>query len=119
MSEPEPDRAYRARILEVASEEDRLKISVASGAVLDALGRRYDRFRYGVPLDGRRDHKAECDALLARGDADLLMEWVGDRMAESVARLHRPPEVGDKGVMLQVGNRIIVVIPEKQRGTRE
>lgn len=52
MSDPEPDRVFRTRLLRVASEDDRRHVLIATGAVLDRLGRRYDRFRTGVPLKG-------------------------------------------------------------------
>jgi hypothetical protein len=52
MSDPEPDSAFRERLLRVVAEKDRLLAMVASGDDLDQLGRKYDRFRTGVPLRG-------------------------------------------------------------------
>jgi len=52
MSDPEPDADFRERVLrEVTDGERDLAISV-SGKRLDALGRKYDVYRTGVPLDG-------------------------------------------------------------------
>jgi len=39
-------------LLRVVSEEDRLRVLIATGSVLDVIGRQYDRFRTGVPLKG-------------------------------------------------------------------
>ncbi|MGH1570474.1 hypothetical protein ACRAWG_07085 [Methylobacterium sp. P31] len=50
MSDPEPDAIFRERLLHVVSEELRPSVEKAVGAELDAIGRRYDRFRTGVPL---------------------------------------------------------------------
>lgn len=50
MSQPETDADFRARLLRVVSEGDRIVALVGITAQLDALGRRYDRFRYGVAL---------------------------------------------------------------------
>jgi hypothetical protein len=47
---PETDGEFRHRILRVADERDVREIWVARGHELDALGRKYGRFRYGVPL---------------------------------------------------------------------
>lgn len=52
MSDPELDSAFRERLLRVVAEKDRLLAMAASGDDLDQLGRRYDRFRTGVPLKG-------------------------------------------------------------------
>ena len=52
MSDPEPDAFFRKRLLRVVSEKDRPSALVVNGAYLDALGRKYDRFRTGVPLKG-------------------------------------------------------------------
>jgi hypothetical protein len=52
MSDPEPDSAFRDRLLRVASEVDRPLVLVSTGSALDILGRKYDRFRTGVPLEG-------------------------------------------------------------------
>jgi hypothetical protein len=52
MSDPEPDTIFRQRLLRVVAEKDRHAAMVAADAYLDALGRKYDRFRTGVPLKG-------------------------------------------------------------------
>ena len=52
MSDPEPDPVFRERLLRVVAEKDRHSALVAKGAYLDALGRKYNRFRTGVPLKG-------------------------------------------------------------------
>lgn len=52
MSNPESDADFRERLLRVASADDRLLVIRASGAMLDTIGRKYDRFRTGVPLKG-------------------------------------------------------------------
>jgi hypothetical protein len=52
MSGPEPDELFRARLLRVVSELDRPMTLVGVGPQLDRIGRRYDRFRTGVPLKG-------------------------------------------------------------------
>lgn len=52
MSDPEPDTTFRERLLRVVAEKDRLLALVASGYDLDQLGRKYDRYRTGVPLRG-------------------------------------------------------------------
>ena len=52
MSTPEPDDLFRARLLRVVSEELRPFVRIAVGTELDAMGRRHDRFRTGVPLKG-------------------------------------------------------------------
>jgi hypothetical protein len=52
VSDPEPDAYFRKRLLRVVAEKDREFALVASGAYLDALGRKYNRFRTGVPLKG-------------------------------------------------------------------
>lgn len=52
MSDPEPDAVFRERLLREAAPEDRDRVGTAQGKELDALGRKYDVFRTGVPLDG-------------------------------------------------------------------
>jgi hypothetical protein len=52
MSDPEPDSAFRDRLLRVASEIDRPLVVTSTGPALDILGRKYDRFRTGVPFKG-------------------------------------------------------------------
>jgi hypothetical protein len=52
MSDPEPDSAFRERLLRVVKENDRVLVLTSAGADLDAIGRRYDRFRTGMPLKG-------------------------------------------------------------------
>ena len=52
MSDPEPDTIFRARLLRVVSDELRPFVRIAVGTELDAMGRRHDRFRTGVPLKG-------------------------------------------------------------------
>ena len=52
MSDPEPDAIFGERLVHVVSEELRPYVVIASGAELDVIGRRYDRFRTGVPLKG-------------------------------------------------------------------
>lgn len=47
---PETDEAFRERILRVAEEGDRREVRVARMRDLDVIGRKYGRFRYGVPL---------------------------------------------------------------------
>jgi hypothetical protein len=51
MSFPEPDELFRARILRVVAENERHLVRMAYGAHLDHIGRKYDRFRTGVPLN--------------------------------------------------------------------
>ena len=55
MSGPEPDELFRARLLRVVAELDRPMTLVGVGPQLDRIGRRYDRFRTGVPLTGIGD----------------------------------------------------------------
>ena len=50
MSNPEPDDIFRKRLLRVVADKDRHFALVAAGGYLDALARKYDRFRTGVPL---------------------------------------------------------------------
>jgi hypothetical protein len=50
MSDPEPDAIFRERLFRVVGEELRPSVERATGIELDAIGRRYDRFRTGVPL---------------------------------------------------------------------
>lgn len=52
MSDPEPDSLFRARLMRVVSGKDRHLAVASSGEHLDRLGRKYDRFRTGVPLKG-------------------------------------------------------------------
>ena len=52
MSDPEPDSIFRARLLHVLSEKDRQTAMVVSGERLDTIGRKYDKYRTGVPLKG-------------------------------------------------------------------
>ncbi|KAA0122245.1 hypothetical protein CIW48_19845 [Methylobacterium sp. P1-11] len=52
MGDPEPDSAFRDQSFRVASEVDRPLALVSTGPALDMLGRKYDRFRTGVPLEG-------------------------------------------------------------------
>lgn len=52
MSDPEPDADFRERLLRVVTEADRQLAKILTGERLDALGRKYDRFRTGVPLKG-------------------------------------------------------------------
>lgn len=47
---PETDEAFRVRILRVAEEGDQREVQVARMRDLDVIGRKYGRFRYGVPL---------------------------------------------------------------------
>lgn len=52
MSDPEPDADFRERLLREVPDGDRDLVISASGKRLDALGRKYDVYRTGVPLDG-------------------------------------------------------------------
>jgi hypothetical protein len=52
VSEPESDHDFRQRVFRVASEHDRPVVVIATGGMLDLIGRKYDRFRTGVPLRG-------------------------------------------------------------------
>jgi hypothetical protein len=52
VSDPETDADFRVRLLRVVSEQERHLVRMLSGRHLDQLGRRYDRFRTGVPLKG-------------------------------------------------------------------
>jgi hypothetical protein len=52
VSDPESDHDFRQRVLRVASEDDRPVTLIAAGGILDIIGRKYDRFRTGVPLKG-------------------------------------------------------------------
>lgn len=47
---PETDEAFRGRILRVAAEQDLREVRAARMRDLDIIGRKYGRFRYGVPL---------------------------------------------------------------------
>jgi hypothetical protein len=57
MSDREPDELFRERVMRVASEDDRLRVGFAAGTLLDLLGRKYSRFRTGVPLKGLGPHQ--------------------------------------------------------------
>jgi hypothetical protein len=50
VAHPETDEAFRERILRVVHEHDLREVRAARKQDLDVLGRRYGRFRYGVPL---------------------------------------------------------------------
>ncbi|SDO45244.1 hypothetical protein SAMN05216360_12331 [Methylobacterium phyllostachyos] len=52
MSDAEPDAVFRQRLLRVVAEKDRPSAMGVVGAYLEALGRKYGRFRTGVPLKG-------------------------------------------------------------------
>ena len=52
MSDPEPDADFRERLLREVSDSDRDFVMRASGKRLNALGRKYDVYRTGVPLKG-------------------------------------------------------------------
>ena len=52
MSEPEPDELFRVRILRVVADHERHLVRMAYGSFLDRIGRKYGRFRTGVPLKG-------------------------------------------------------------------
>ena len=52
MSSPEPDELFRARLLRIVAELDRPMALVGVGPQLDRIGRKYGRFRTGVPLKG-------------------------------------------------------------------
>ena len=52
MSDPEPDSIFRERLLRVVSKDDFDRAMRAKGRQLDALGRKYDVFRTGIPLPG-------------------------------------------------------------------
>jgi hypothetical protein len=52
MSDPEPDSLFRARLLRVVDRKDLHVTLFGLGDQLDNVGRRYDRFRTGVPLKG-------------------------------------------------------------------
>ena len=51
MSDPEPDADFRERMLREVHDGDRDLVIRAAGKRLDALGRKYDVCRTGVPLD--------------------------------------------------------------------
>jgi hypothetical protein len=63
MSDPEPDFAFRERLLRVVSEELRPFVEKATGGALDVVGRQYDRFRTGVPLKGPGMDEERNDAI--------------------------------------------------------
>jgi len=46
----DPDVVFRARLIGLVDAELRPFVRVAIGTELDAIGRKLDRFRYGVPL---------------------------------------------------------------------
>jgi hypothetical protein len=52
MSDIEPDELFRARLLRVVAELDRPMTLVGVGPQLDRIGRKYNRYRTGVPLKG-------------------------------------------------------------------
>ncbi|MCJ2089537.1 hypothetical protein MKK88_26630 [Methylobacterium sp. E-005] len=52
MTDPESDDLFRARLLRVVADYERHLVRVAYGPFLDRIGRKYDRFRTGVPLKG-------------------------------------------------------------------
>ena len=52
MSDPESDADFRERLLREVSDGDRDLVIGASGPQLDALSRKYDVYRTGVPLGG-------------------------------------------------------------------
>jgi len=52
MSNPESDADFRERLLREVAEGDRDIVFGAAGKRLDELGRKYDVYRTGVPLDG-------------------------------------------------------------------
>ena len=52
MSDPESDPAFCERLMREVSQDDRDRVQKAQGKQLDAIGRKYDVFRTGVPLDG-------------------------------------------------------------------
>lgn len=52
MSDPEPDADFRERLLREVPDSARGGVIEASGKQLDALGRKYDVYRTGVPLEG-------------------------------------------------------------------
>ena len=52
MSDPESDDHFRKRLLREVPEGDWDIVFRAAGKRLDALGRQYDLYRTGVPLDG-------------------------------------------------------------------
>ena len=52
MSDPETDDLFRERLLREVIAEDRDRVMRAQGKQLDSIGRKYDVFRTGVPLDG-------------------------------------------------------------------
>ena len=52
MSGPESDADFRERLLREVPDGSRDLVIEASGNQLDALGRNYDDYRTGVPLEG-------------------------------------------------------------------
>ena len=52
MSDPEPDELFRARLLRVVAVLDRPMVVVGVVLQLDRIGRKYGRFRTGMPLKG-------------------------------------------------------------------
>lgn len=49
MSDLEPDAVFRKRLICLVGDELRPFVRIATGSELDAIGRRLDRFRTGVP----------------------------------------------------------------------
>jgi hypothetical protein len=52
MSGPESDTDFRERLLREVPDGTRDHVIGASGKQLDVLGRKYDVYRTGVPLEG-------------------------------------------------------------------
>lgn len=52
MASPESDEQFRARLLRVVADNERHLVRMAYGSYLDHVGRKYGRFRTGVPLKG-------------------------------------------------------------------
>lgn len=52
MRDPESDADFRERLLREVPDGVRDLVIGASGKQLDALGRKYDVYRTGVPLEG-------------------------------------------------------------------
>lgn len=58
MGTPEPDELFRVRLLRVVPDSERHLVRMAYGAHLDRIGRKYGRFRTGVPLKGLESDRA-------------------------------------------------------------
>jgi hypothetical protein len=87
MSDPEPDADFRERLLREVPDSDRDRVIGASGKQLDALGRKYDVYRTGVPLDGFDGFED--------GGSDDDDAWIRTNSTSNVPRsLHRTPEGG-------------------------